>query len=482
MSMQRVVIAEDEKMIRQGLKAMVMRSGIEVMEIVECKNGEEALEVLESQEVDVLFTDIRMPKMDGLTLLEALNERGIAPEIVVISGYDDFEYAVKALQCGAREYILKPVDREAIYKVMEKLESLLAEKNTVARKIEAIDEILEQQVKYILLNEKVTKQELVQFEQGFEGHWITTEPYQIFCTHEEVALPKDSGAICCQVEQGYVILCREETSDQLEWALRQSNVGISSVYRSVHNLRIAYEQAVLARRYAYMMNLPRLNYEDIPIQRNTQVADKELIQLVQLVGTERLQAFEEAFNHILGEESIEGLIFEDFEKLVEKLIGYLLQSYGSLINVTEFKSIQGFYQHADYNHYRIHLKDYLLALNKQICDHYDNDKHDAKLKEAVAYIHDNYQKDLNMAMVSNHISMNYSSFSQLFKEYAGMNFVNYIKEVRIEKAKELLTTTAKKVAEVGYAVGFENEKHFMKVFRSVTGISPTEYRKSNTLT
>nr|WP_301335078.1 AraC family transcriptional regulator [Holtiella tumoricola] len=103
------------------------------------------------------------------------------------------------------------------------------------------------------------------------------------------------------------------------------------------------------------------------------------------------------------------------------------------------------------------------------------------MKEALAYIKSNYEKDLNMAMVSNHISMNYSFFSQTFKEYTGMSFVNYIKDVRINKAKELLESTNKKVAEIGYAVGYENEKHFMKVFRSVTGISPTEYRKNSQL-
>ena len=71
--------------------------------------------------------------------------------------------------------------------------------------------------------------------------------------------------------------------------------------------------------------------------------------------------------------------------------------------------------------------------------------------------------------------------NKLFKEYTGTNFVNYMKEIRISKARELLITTGKKVAEIGYAVGYENEKHFMKVFKGVTGISPTEYRKNNEL-
>lgn len=479
--MKTLLIAEDEKMIRQGLKAMIKRSGVEVEEILECQNGEEALEILEKQEVAVLFTDIRMPKMDGLTLLNKLNERKISPEVVVISGYDDFSYAVEALKCGAREYILKPVNREDIYKIVNNLEQIILEKAKVTEKIEAIEDILQQQIKYILLNPSITRSELKYFEQGFKEHWINTKAYKVFCFHEKIELSPTLEIITCYLEDHYAVICSEKDIKKVEEKLREKNIGVSSSYHSIQHLRIAYEQALLARRYAYIMNLPYLNYEDIPIQKNTKIEDKDITKLVQLIGTQRKEEFEETFMCVLGEDSIEGLIYEDFEKLLQKLTGYILEAYGTFIDIIEFKQIKDFYQYADYKSYQAKLKAYLLTLNEKICEHCDNSKNNTKLEEAVAYIHKNYEKDLNMAMVSNHISMNYSCFSQIFKEHTGMNFVNYIKEVRVNKAKELLSSTQKKVAEVGYAVGYENEKHFMKVFRSVTGISPTEYRKNSGL-
>ena len=121
MGMKTVLIVEDEKMIRQGIKAMIQRSGVPVEVIIECTNGEMALEVIREQKVDVMFTDIRMPKMDGIELVKQMQSCEHVPLTVAISGYDDFSYAVEMLRNGVREYILKPVEREKIAEILQKL-------------------------------------------------------------------------------------------------------------------------------------------------------------------------------------------------------------------------------------------------------------------------------------------------------------------------------------------------------------------------
>ncbi len=120
--MNTVLIAEDEKMIRQGIRTMILRSGVPVNSVIECGNGEAALEILREQKIDVLFTDIRMPKMDGIELVSRIKELPDMPLTVVISGYDDFSYAIQMMRNGAREYLLKPIEREQITAVMRKLE------------------------------------------------------------------------------------------------------------------------------------------------------------------------------------------------------------------------------------------------------------------------------------------------------------------------------------------------------------------------
>ena len=119
--MHTLLIVEDEKMIRQGIKTMVQRSKVPVDNILECNNGEMALEILKMQHVDVMFTDIRMTKMDGITLVKAMQDLPHVPLTVAISGYDDFSYAVELMRMGVREYFLKPFDREKIKEVLEKL-------------------------------------------------------------------------------------------------------------------------------------------------------------------------------------------------------------------------------------------------------------------------------------------------------------------------------------------------------------------------
>jgi YesN/AraC family two-component response regulator len=128
--------------------------------------------------------------------------------------------------------------------------------------------------------------------------------------------------------------------------------------------------------------------------------------------------------------------------------------------------------------YQNGFMDWLLDLNKRLGDRPDDANIRKKIAQAKEFILDHYADDLNMAVVSNHVSMNYSLFSYSFKQYAGQNFVNYLKEIRIEKAKELLAETDMKIVEISQAVGYENEKNFMKIFKAICGVTPGEYRKN----
>ena len=122
--------------------------------------------------------------------------------------------------------------------------------------------------------------------------------------------------------------------------------------------------------------------------------------------------------------------------------------------------------------------EFVLQLHEKINSSYDQNKNVQKIKMAVDYIEENYAKDLNMAVVSNYLSMNYSLFSYSFKQYTGSNFVNYLRDIRMKEAKRLLAGTDMRIAEISQAVGYENEKHFMKLFKGCCGVSPSEYRRN----
>ena len=155
--MKTVLIVEDEKMIRQGIRAMIQRSGVPVEVIMECGNGEMALDILRSQKVDVMFTDIRMPKMTGVELVQRIQELDEKPLVVAVSGYADFSYAVEMLRMGAREYLLKPVEREKLWDILRKLEQEISENRESSRTSKRLGH---QQLKYLMLNERITEEEL----------------------------------------------------------------------------------------------------------------------------------------------------------------------------------------------------------------------------------------------------------------------------------------------------------------------------------
>ena len=138
--MNTLLVVEDEKLIRQGIVAMIRRSSVPVEEILECRNGEEALEILRKQRVDVMFTDIRMPKMDGLTLVNKMEELSQKPVVIVLSGYDEFSYAVEMMKHGVRDYILKPIKRETIEQLLENLERELSETRETEEEEEETEE------------------------------------------------------------------------------------------------------------------------------------------------------------------------------------------------------------------------------------------------------------------------------------------------------------------------------------------------------
>ncbi|WP_284638844.1 response regulator transcription factor [Paenibacillus silviterrae] len=119
--MYKIMIVDDEPIIRSGLQKLVEQSGIPIAGIRTATNGVQALEIIAEEAPDFLFTDIRMPKMDGLELCRSLYEMNADIHIVVISGYSDFTYAQKCVSFGVKEYLLKPVNKKKIQDVLEKL-------------------------------------------------------------------------------------------------------------------------------------------------------------------------------------------------------------------------------------------------------------------------------------------------------------------------------------------------------------------------
>ncbi|MCM1107369.1 MAG: response regulator [Blautia sp.] len=247
--MKTVLIVEDEKFIRQGIRTMIQRSGVPVEVLMECSNGEAALEVLKNHPVDVMFTDIRMPKMDGIELVREIQKLEEKPLIVAVSGYDDFSYAVEMMRNGVREYILKPVERQRIVEVMQKLEAEVSERNQRNRTDIRIGE---NQIKLLLASDASVEKEFVLLGQKYEGVFFP-EGYRVCVAGKGFRMEERENTFFMDEmpECNLCIFAPELLPVMLKNELWSEYVGVSLPHQGLKELKSAYEEAFDARRRAF---------------------------------------------------------------------------------------------------------------------------------------------------------------------------------------------------------------------------------------
>ncbi len=488
--MKSILIVEDEKMIRQGIKTMIQRSGVPVEVIMECNNGEMALDILKEQKIDVMFTDIRMPKMDGIELVRQMQELEHKPLTVAISGYDDFSYAVEMMRHGVREYILKPVERQKIQSILEKLEQEIVdnqESDSASRKIG------EQQLKYLMLNEKLMETELQTLKEQYEKTFYIGA-YNICCRNTGKEEERRERHIYLpNLEENDVFIVE---ADNLELLLKNELVsdytGVSNAHNGLGELRQAYVEARECRKVAFCQMRENVRWGEDEKRIPEQMREDALkllepearLQRVQLLGTDKTDEVARVWNMFFHAVKKGRLTVGNFETSIDEFFLDVKKTYRNILgeDVERIQSLEEIWRYANLEEYEEAFMEWVLELHNRINSQFDTNKNKQKIQQAVEYIKAHYDEDLNMAVVSNHISMNYSLFSFSFKQYTGSNFVNYLKNIRMEEAKKLLATSEMRVIEISQAVGYDNEKHFMKIFKTSCGVSPSEYRKNMRLT
>ncbi|BCN32192.1 response regulator transcription factor [Anaeromicropila herbilytica] len=495
--MNTLLIVEDEKMIRQGIKTIALRSEVPINNVIECKNGQEALEIIENQNVDVMITDIRMPKMDGITLVKEMQKFNHVPLTVVVSGYDDFSYAVELLRYGVKEYILKPVERTQINNILLKLEQEIQEGKERTHRILNIGY---QQLKYLMLNKEITSTETEIILKHFNNLFFEGD-YQVCCTNYDKDSFGDIDGITYLKDvdkQGIFIVENKKMRELLNEELCNYYVGVSSSHKGLGELKEAYLEALYARKMAFINEEHQVSYQSLNLNNkftleddtldrkdnnaNNKLDEKIIDQIVQMLGTSKIDEVLKMMDHIHYKLQTDEVCPDSFYENMNMLIDKVISTYKKAIELSEKESItyKGIYTFASAKEFCEGMKEWFVNLNKRLIVEFDDYHNKLKIQQAVLYINSNFNSDLNMAVVSNYISMNYSLFSYAFKQYTGCNFVNYLKNIRIAEAKKLLETTEMRISEIGMNIGYENDKHFMKIFKSICGVSPTEYRK-NTL-
>lgn len=509
-----ILIADDEKLIRAGIHKILCESINIPLTIFEAKNGEEALSLCASEKPDLLITDIRMPRLDGVSLMRKVSEFDEKPAVIVLSGYDDFSYAKEAIRSGAVSYILKPVDKNEL---VQAVDSVVANvKSTRKKKSEQIIRMIAEEGIFKSPNGRGNA---IHFENGFCAMSISGEKCSE--TFEKITKPISSAYASCYLiekKKNFIsaVISRETAiSVEREVSKTPLSVGISTFsdnLSSIRLLRLQSFSAMLCMFFATGTANANINDNDFNYARTSgvwhysdesSISDFSEIDAVyeKVIGRLCLASSSEKFKSDEIKSGID-LIFStcalptrfqpddtgatqknaaSFYYLYNKIVTNLFHRFPLYTERDMYLSsksimIENIHLFSSLLEWKSCVADYTIYLSFLLRHH---DAEYPFVTEAIEYVSKHFAGNINMATTANYVSTNYSWFSEKFKEQTGISFNDYLKRLRLDEAKRLLSKGCYKVYEVASRSGFNDVKYFMKTFREATGMSPGEYREQN---
>ncbi|MCD8012590.1 MAG: response regulator [Lachnospiraceae bacterium] len=504
--MYKILIVDDERNERTGIEKLIRRFHYP-LEIRQAARGQEALEIMERERVDILLTDIKMPFMTGMELIENVHKKGIYPICVIYSAYGEFEYAQNAISLGVVQYLLKPIKISEFQELFDRLLSMCEEEEK--QKIQ--NEQLKQSMK-MAENERLHRQILRYLESessdlsyvvqsDFEQHtWIPVvlcnysylfsrfwenyenDMYNIIGKNAFIINKDDSQLLIFmradELQSGKTIekICEDLIS--LSKTKYQSEIFmiVGAECGKISELKSEYEK--MREQLDYQFFLTESSYfieeENRFIKKKSDMLPlyfEKIATCCRLKDYSGMKAeFEKAFEYVektVGFSSIyiKFTFSEEIKQCCE-----ILNNSERILEVVE--DIYDSHSISQVKSAVLHLIDDLA----QSQTGYPNESRTVFL--AKRFVHDHFQDcTLSVSSIADELNLSAAYLSTLFKTETKQTLVKYISSYRLEKAKELLVTTNMKIVDVSEKVGYMNTSYFISLFRNNTGCSPAKYRE-----
>jgi len=514
----KLLICENEPLEREFLIQVTKESGLPVEVIGEAENGFEAISCAAENAPDVIFMDIRMPGMTGLEAAAKIKEQFPNVKIVIITAYDEFDYAKEALRIGALEYLLKPVRPEELVTVLKKIIDGLEKEREKALKEQELKKSIKKMKKFFqagflagLLLGVFDDKELLASQADLLG--LKQIPKGLLVIVPDVEVSSGGELSCYEVyqlveelfstyrDESIVVFLGEQVvvgvNDQQDLKELAEKIRLAAEQRLDYTVTIGIGEAVDGDLHQLFKNIRfSTRLTKFFLGGNRIVSQKEATALLRTTTSYSFEKEEELLEQVRLGKKKEALAVLD-ELLQEMLavsrgsLAYCqMQMAEVLVLVYRTAKYAGFIEKKDFHLQYSYLQKLgrcqsVAALRKWCQDLLDellgSTEEGKTAQEAVRkvmkYIRDNYAKELSLQKIAQQIYLSPDYFSRVFKKEAGCTFAEYLTRVRLEAAKQLLANPYLSVSEVAQRVGYHDPNYFSRVFRKAVGLSPSEYRR-----
>ncbi|WP_166239735.1 response regulator [Paenibacillus turpanensis] len=520
--MYRILIADDEALEREGLELMISRLMPNQFQFFHAENGRRAIQFTEEHRPDIVFMDIKMPGIQGLEAIKEINARYPNTKMILVTAYDYFNYAQEAVALGVKDYILKPAKKEQIVECLQKLLAELEQENRrrgeeleLKEKLSQLLPLVENELAIMLMLDFVQEIDLKYLAEMLDAKW--DKGYAMVLSIHRGKGDTDQGALSHEVKkqvheavksfmkprlpcivspmigsQIALFLPLEQDGfgysqrvESLEWGrkLRQwlekqlelsIAVGIGTVQPGMEGLRQSYHEAVMVSSDPSAIVNVR-HYDDIqqgPRQAGISPDDeKTLREAMQRLDEDEARAkFSAMFEKLAASTagSFE-VCSSEMTVLFLSLARYFAQQgipVDAAVSFTETQHLDQLRQQTE------HRLAYMLSVIREERERRNGNVID----RAIRFIHDRYKEELSMEEAAEHVNLSPYYFSKMFKTQIGATFIDYLTDLRITEAKRLIAQQELSLKEICYEVGYRDPNYFSRVFKKVTGVTPSEYR------
>lgn len=533
--MLKVFLVEDEVVMREGIKNNIPWEEEGFRFVGEASDGELAYPLIQKTRPDILITDIKMPFMDGLELSRLVKQEMPDVKILVLSGYDEFEYAKEGISIGITDYLVKPISGNQLLEAVKKVGRQVEEEQQQRRFLATFEQerlentqLARQKFFRSLVSGTRPVSELLK-----EGRKIGLELaanrynillFQIFASDGGEGYDEEENRATKAIEEmteemaevlmielgleGWAFLLKEtgekellkvqkDFLQKLEKTLRSYETveyfgGLGRPAMRLSELGRCFEEANRAFAYRYLKKrnqvidsskeLKEAAKEDICLDDlDMRHLDRRVAESFLKTGLKsQIPHFLDEYLKSLGEKNIQSILFRQYVTidLYFAAVGQVQQmgfEAGDLIErCGDFQNMTSIFSTVEKTKgYLIRVLEAALELREAV----SRQKYSSLLKDAKAFIRENYDNEeisLNMTAASVNLSPNH--FSTIFSQETGQTFIEYLTAVRMEKARELLRGTSMKTAEIAFAVGYKDPHYFSYLFKKTQECTPREFR------